>query len=43
VWVINPRNRRAWVHTADGSREVKDGMLRTEKPEIAIPVAELFE
>jgi Uma2 family endonuclease len=43
VWVINPRNRRAWVHTADGSREVKDGVLRTEKPEIAIPVAELFE
>lgn len=42
VWVINPRNRRAWVHTTDGSREVKDGVLRTENPTIALPLAELF-
>ena len=42
VWVINPRNRRAWVYTADGSREVKDGVLRTENPSIAIPLAEVF-
>ena len=42
VWVINPRTRRAWVYTTDGSREVKDGVLRTENPPIAIPLAEVF-
>jgi Uma2 family endonuclease len=42
VWVIDPRTRRAYVHTADGSREVRDGYLRTENPEIAVPIAELF-
>lgn len=42
VWLINPRNRRAWVYTADGSREIKDGVLRTENPSLAIPLAELF-
>jgi len=42
VWVINPRNRRAWVYTTDGSREIKDGLLRTKNPDLAIPLAELF-
>jgi Uma2 family endonuclease len=42
VWVINPRSRRAWVYTSDGSREVKDGTLRTENPAIAVALAEVF-
>ena len=42
VWVINPRNRRAWVYTPEGSREVKDGVLRTTSPELEIRIAELF-
>ncbi len=42
VWLINPRNRRAWVHTSEGSREVKDGVLRTENPSIAVHLAEVF-
>ena len=42
VWVLNPRNRRAWVYTKDGSREVKDGVLRTENPALAVPLSELF-
>jgi Uma2 family endonuclease len=42
VWVINPRNRRAWVYTTDGSREAKDGVLRTENPGLEIKLAELF-
>lgn len=42
VWVINPRNRRAWVYALDGSREIKDGVLRTENPALAIPLADLF-
>jgi len=42
VWVINPRSRRAYIHTPEGSREAKDGVLRTENPAIAIPLAEIF-
>jgi Uma2 family endonuclease len=42
VWLINPRSRRAFVYTADGSREAKDGILRTENPEIGVPLAEVF-
>ena len=42
VWVINPRNRRAWVYTPEGSREVKDGVLRTSNPDLEIKIAELF-
>jgi Uma2 family endonuclease len=42
VWVINPENRRVWVYTADGSREVKDGMLRTENPSLTVDLSEIF-
>ncbi len=42
VWVINPRSRRAWVYTSDGSREVKDGTLRTENPNIEVALADVF-
>lgn len=42
VWAIDPDSRRAWVHTTDGSREVKDGLLRTENPSLTIDLAEVF-
>jgi len=42
VWSLNPRTRRAFVHTADASREVKDGVLRTQDGAIEIPLAEIF-
>ena len=42
VWVINPRDRRVWAHNKEGSREVKDGTLRTENPSLTIPLAEIF-
>ncbi|HYM12347.1 MAG TPA: Uma2 family endonuclease [Bryobacterales bacterium] len=42
VWVVNPRTRRGYVHTSEGSREAKDGVLRTQDPEIALPLAEMF-
>lgn len=42
VWVIDANNRRAWVHTTDGSREVKDGILRTENPELIVNLPEIF-
>jgi Uma2 family endonuclease len=42
VWVVNPRSRRAWVYTADSIYEAKDGILKTEKPELSVPLAEIF-
>jgi Uma2 family endonuclease len=42
VWVVNPQSRKAWVYTAEGMREVKDGVLRTADPEISVPLSELF-
>ena len=42
VWVIDPLRRRAYVHAACGSREARDGLLRTDNPEIAVPLAEIF-
>jgi Uma2 family endonuclease len=43
VWVLSPRTRRGWVHTADGVREAKDGILRTSDPDLAVPIASLFD
>jgi len=42
VWVINPANRRIWVYTAAETREITDGILRTENPALTIPLAEIF-
>ena len=42
VWVVDPQTRKAWVYTADLMREVRDGVLRTERPDIAVPLDELF-
>ena len=42
VWVIDPRSRRAWVHTASGAREAADGILRTEDPFLAVPLRDPF-
>ncbi len=42
VWVLSPRTRRGWIHTPDGVKEAKDGILRTAAPDLAIPLASLF-
>jgi Uma2 family endonuclease len=42
VWVINPRTQRVFVYTSEGMHEPKDGVLRTENPEIVVPLAEVF-
>lgn len=42
VWVIDPRLRRGYIHTVEGSREAKDGVLRTMDPEIVLPLQGLF-
>jgi len=43
VWVIDPRTRDAFIYTASGMRAVQDGILRTEDPEIQVPLETLFE
>jgi Uma2 family endonuclease len=41
VWLINPRNRRAFVYSSGGVQEVKDGILETAHPDIRVNLAEL--
>jgi len=43
VWVFDPRTRRAFTATpAEGLREVKTGVLKTENPTLEVPLAEVF-
>jgi Uma2 family endonuclease len=42
VWVIDPDSRRADVYTPEAIYEAKDLILRTQAPDIEIPLAELF-
>jgi Uma2 family endonuclease len=41
VWLINPRNRRAFIYSNAGVQEVKDGILHTGNPDIRVSLAEL--
>ena len=43
VWVIDPVTRQAYTaNAAEGLREVKTGVLRTESPVIEMPLAEVL-
>jgi Uma2 family endonuclease len=43
VWVLDSQTRQAYVATpAEGLREVKDGVLRTENPAFHVSLSELF-
>lgn len=42
IWVINPRTRRGWFYRDHALVEAIDGMLRTEGPVIALPLAEVL-
>ena len=43
VWVLDPRTKRAWSITpAEGWREEKSGILKTENPALEVPLAEIF-
>ena len=42
VWVIDPRTKRAYDYASTGMQEAKDGVLRTDDPQIAVPMAEIF-
>jgi Uma2 family endonuclease len=41
VWLLHPRTRRAFVYTQETVQEVKEGMLRTDDPDICVPLADL--
>lgn len=43
VWVLDPYTKQAFVaNAAEGLREVKNGMLRTEDPLLEFPLSEAF-
>jgi Uma2 family endonuclease len=42
VWVFDPIDRRVWTYSADGNKEVKDGVLRTKNPSIEVLLSEVF-
>lgn len=41
VWLINPRTRQTYVYTQAAIREVRDGVLTTQSPDIRVVLAEL--
>jgi hypothetical protein len=42
VWLLDPRTKRAYDHTAGGVYECRDGVLRMENPKIAVSLSEIF-
>ncbi len=42
IWVIDPTYRSAWISHNGALEPVRDGVLRTSNPDIALPLAELF-
>ncbi|MEO8097200.1 MAG: Uma2 family endonuclease [Acidobacteriota bacterium] len=43
VWVLDPESRSAFQITpAEGWREVKDGIMRTQNPALDVPLSEMF-
>jgi len=43
VWIINPRNKKAYVVTRAGMVEAASGTLETKDPVIRLPLSVLFE
>jgi Uma2 family endonuclease len=41
VWILDPQTRKAWRCTPGAMVEVQE--LRTENPQMAVPLAELFD
>jgi Uma2 family endonuclease len=41
VWILDPHTRTAWRCTREGMRKTEE--LRTENPDTAVPLAELFD
>ena len=43
VWLLDPLKRRAFCYTPGEMHEVLDGVLRTNNPDIAVPLTDAFE
>jgi Uma2 family endonuclease len=43
VWVIDPRSKRGFEHTAGSAVEAKEGVLRVASTEIAVQLTSIFE
>jgi len=43
IWIISPRNRKAYIVTVAGMVEAKSGVLETQDPNISISLPSLFE
>ena len=43
VWVIDPLKRRAYIYTEGHMVEVLDGQLRTQDPDIIVPLDEILK
>jgi Uma2 family endonuclease len=41
VWLINPRTRQTYIYSSAGIREVRDGVLTTDNPDIRVVLDEL--
>jgi Uma2 family endonuclease len=43
VWVLNPETKQAYTAApAEGLRELKSGVLKTENPVLEVPLSEIF-
>jgi Uma2 family endonuclease len=43
VWVLDPETKQAYTATpAEGLREVRTGILKTENPTLEVPLSEIF-
>jgi Uma2 family endonuclease len=42
VWVIDPRSQEGWAHSTAGVRHAKDGILRTQDPDLEMSLPEIF-
>lgn len=43
IWIVDPRLRRGYRYTSEGLLEAKDGVLRALNPDLAVPLAALFD
>jgi Uma2 family endonuclease len=43
LWVIDPEERRAFIHTREGSTESPDLILHAKECDIVLPLPEVFE
>jgi Uma2 family endonuclease len=43
VWIVDPRARRGYRYTSEGFLTATDGILRTSKPDLEVPLNALFD